>query len=124
MLNAEQLDISYVIPARLELAELRDALERTLAVFPLFCGRLVKEPQWAVSLHIAHVQLYPSNRVSHISEPTDLAAASAAHPPHHQTRARAELGPVCRTHQRRHAPPPGALNREDQPARAPERRRA
>ncbi|KAI0741964.1 hypothetical protein C8Q80DRAFT_1274305 [Daedaleopsis nitida] len=44
------LDISYIIPARLEVSQLRDALARTLAVFPLFCGRLVKEPQWAISL--------------------------------------------------------------------------
>ncbi|KAI0700122.1 hypothetical protein C8T65DRAFT_287605 [Cerioporus squamosus] len=44
------LDIAYVIPSRLDISDLRVSLARTLALFPLFCGRLVREPEWAISL--------------------------------------------------------------------------
>ncbi len=44
-----QLDIAYIVPSRLDVSELRVALARTLASFPLFCGQIVQEPEWAVS---------------------------------------------------------------------------
>ncbi|KAI0793863.1 hypothetical protein C8Q74DRAFT_538839 [Fomes fomentarius] len=44
------LDIAYIVPSRLDVSELRVALARTLASFPLFCGQLVQEPEWAISV--------------------------------------------------------------------------
>lgn len=55
-----QLDIAYVIPSQLNIADLRVSLARTLALFPLFCGRLLREPQWAVGL-ILRYTLQASN---------------------------------------------------------------
>ncbi|KAI0630801.1 hypothetical protein C8Q77DRAFT_1160320 [Trametes polyzona] len=43
-------DIAYAVPARLDIEGLASALSRTLASFPLFCGRLVRDPEWAISL--------------------------------------------------------------------------
>ncbi|RPD64451.1 hypothetical protein L226DRAFT_506158 [Lentinus tigrinus ALCF2SS1-7] len=44
------LDIAYVIPSRLNISDLRASLARTLTLFPLFCGRLVRGPEWAISI--------------------------------------------------------------------------
>lgn len=42
-------DFAFAVPAKLDVSRLADALSRTLASFPLFSGRLVREPEWAVS---------------------------------------------------------------------------
>ncbi|KAJ8496049.1 hypothetical protein ONZ51_g1367 [Trametes cubensis] len=44
------VDIAYLVPAELDVARLRNALAHTLTSFPLFCGKLVKEPEWAICL--------------------------------------------------------------------------
>ncbi|KAJ8496045.1 hypothetical protein ONZ51_g1349 [Trametes cubensis] len=42
--------IVSVVPAKLDVERLREAIARTFTWFPLFCGRLVREPEWAISV--------------------------------------------------------------------------